>query len=206
MKEFWNSRYKEEQYAYGKAPNAFFKQTIDGLDLKGRILLPAEGEGRNAVYAAQKGWSVDAFDISEEGKKKSDRLAASENVVIDYKVGGLFDHTFIDQSYDCAALIYAHFPPNIISDYHAKIGELILPGGILILEGFSKSHIEYQKDNPKVGGPKNIEMLFSVDQIKRDFPSFNLIQLEETEVELSEGEFHIGKASVVRFVGQKRDV
>ena len=60
-----------EEYAYGITPNVFFKETIENYDLKGEILLPAEGEGRNAVYAAKNGLKVTAFDISREGKNKA---------------------------------------------------------------------------------------------------------------------------------------
>jgi Tellurite resistance protein TehB len=74
MKDFWNTRYKEESYAYGIEPNAFFKENIDKL-VPGKILLPAEGEGRNAVYAARKGWEVTAFDFSDEAKIKTLKLA-----------------------------------------------------------------------------------------------------------------------------------
>ena len=70
MKDFWNQRYAADEYAYGTAPNAFFKAVLDPLP-PGRILLPAEGEGRNAVYAAKLGWEVVAFDQSEGGQKKA---------------------------------------------------------------------------------------------------------------------------------------
>lgn len=61
MEAFWNNRYKEKEFAYGIAPNQFFKESINKLKIKGTILLPAEGEGRNAVYAAKKGLKVTAF-------------------------------------------------------------------------------------------------------------------------------------------------
>ena len=64
MKEFWDSRYREKEYAYGIEPNEFFKEFIDNNN-PGKILLPGEGEGRNAVYSASKGWQVDAFDYSK---------------------------------------------------------------------------------------------------------------------------------------------
>jgi hypothetical protein len=57
--------------------------------------------------------------------------------------------------------------------------------------------------NPKVGGPNKIEMLFSVDSIKNDFPDFEIIQLEEVEIELNEGEYHNGRGKVIRFIGCK---
>ena len=74
MKDFWNQRYAEEEYAYGTEPNAFFKAQLDQRT-PGRLLLPAEGEGRNAVYAAKKGWEVVAFDQSDAGQKKALKLA-----------------------------------------------------------------------------------------------------------------------------------
>lgn len=69
MNEFWETRYKSPTYAYGTKPNEFFKESIDKLN-PGRVLLPAEGEGRNAVYAAQRGWSAEAFDFSEAARPK----------------------------------------------------------------------------------------------------------------------------------------
>ena len=74
MKAFWNENYGNKEYIYGTKPNVFFKEQLDKLK-PGKILLPAEGEGRNAVYAASKGWSVTAFDISEIVHKKALQLA-----------------------------------------------------------------------------------------------------------------------------------
>ena len=50
---FWNERYVSKEYVYGKEPNTFFKDFIhQKLRIPGKLLLPAEGEGRNAVFAA----------------------------------------------------------------------------------------------------------------------------------------------------------
>ena len=105
--------------------------------------------------------------------------------------------------YDIAALIFAHFPPNVLSNYHKQIADLIADEGIIILEGFSKSHLPLRNINPKVGGPNKIEMLFSTESIKNDFPDFDIVKLEEVEVELNEGDFHNGLGKVIRFIGNK---
>ena len=115
MKEFWDDRYSKEDYAYGTSPNLFFKEVIDKYNVKGKIIFAAEGEGRNAVYAAQKGLQVFAFDISQEAKKKALRLAKEKAVEIHYEVGNFFDLKMVKESYDGAALIYAHLPQNILS-------------------------------------------------------------------------------------------
>lgn len=204
MKEFWNNRYKSKEFAYGKTPNVFFKETLDQLKLSGKLLLPAEGEGRNAVYAAKSGLEVFAFDTSEEGKNKAMQLAKSENVKIDYKVGALNQLDFKENSFDVLALIYAHFPADVKLKLYSDLAALVKPNGYLILEGFSKSHLEFRKKNPAVGGPGDIEMLFSKNEIKDAFKDFEIIKLEEVQVELKEGNFHNGLGSVIRFVGKKR--
>ncbi len=203
MKEMWDDRYASEGYAYGTDPNIFFKETLKRFNIKGKLLLPAEGEGRNAVYAATQGLEVFAFDISNSGKEKALQLAEKANVNINYGVGDFFDLTFLKEKFDAAALIYAHFSPSLLSEYHKKIGELIRPGGFIILEGFSKGHLPLRKINPNVGGPDKEEMLFSMDSIRNDFSAFEIIQLEEVEIELAEGKYHNGVGKVIRFIGKK---
>ena len=201
--ERWNDRYSNEEFAYGEEPNNFFKEQIEKLNT-GTILFPAEGEGRNAVYAAKLGWEVAAFDISEEGKNKALKLAEANNITIDYKVGELEPLNYQPEQFDAIALIYAHFPAEIKSYLHKTLETYLRKGGIIIFEAFSKKHLEYLAINDKVGGPKDIESLFSIEEIKADFPNYEIIQLEETEIELNEGLFHNGKGSVIRFVGKKK--
>jgi len=81
MTEFWNERYAAEEYAYGTEPNIFLKEILEQLT-PGKILFPAEGEGRNAVFAAKLGWTVTAFDASTEGKRKAEMLASKNKVQI----------------------------------------------------------------------------------------------------------------------------
>ena len=51
----WNERFGKAEYAYGTKPNSYLKQQLGHIKA-GSILFPAEGEGRNAVYAAKLGW------------------------------------------------------------------------------------------------------------------------------------------------------
>jgi len=199
----WNDRYSNDEFAYGEEPNNYLEEQLRKLNV-GTILFPAEGEGRNAVFAAKLGWTVCAFDISVEGKNKAIRLAQKNNVTIDYQVGELETLNFETEQFDVIALIYAHFPANIKSVYHHAFDKLLKKGGIIIFEAFSKKHIEYIAANEKVGGPKDIESLFSTDEIKSDFVNYEIIELAEKEIELNEGIFHNGKGSVIRFVGRKK--
>lgn len=203
MKEFWNDRYKTKDFAYGKSPNVFFKDTLNKLNLSGKILLPAEGEGRNAVYASKNGLDVLAFDISEEAKTKAMQLAHTEGVKINYRVGELSQLNLKKNSFGSLALIYAHFPEKVKEKLHKDLADLIKPNGYIILEGFSINNLELRKKNPKIGGPGDKGMLFSKQEIKETFRDFEIIELDEKLVELSEGNFHNGLASVIRFIGKK---
>jgi len=199
----WDDRYKSEEFAYGEEPNNYLKEELEKLNL-GTILFPAEGEGRNAIFAAKLGWKVSAFDISEEGRNKALRLAENNNVSLDYQVGELETLDFQEEQFDAIALIYAHFPAEIKSEIHQQLDKLLSKNGIIIFEAFSKKHLEYVTKNEKVGGPKDIESLFSIEEIKADFPNYEIIELEEKEIELSEGLFHNGTGSVIRFIGRKK--
>ncbi len=198
----WNTRYSKTEFAYGKEPNNYLREQLLKLPV-GTILFPAEGEGRNAVFAATLGWDVSAFDISNEGKNKALQLAGSHKVTIDYHVGLLETIHFTPFQFDVIALIYAHFPADIKSLYHKILDRYLRKNGILIFEAFSKKHLEYLAANKEMGGPKEIDQLFSIEEIRSDFPNYEIIELEEKEIELREGQFHHGTGSVIRFLGRK---
>ncbi|WP_029275838.1 class I SAM-dependent methyltransferase [Pedobacter borealis] len=199
----WNDRYSADEFAYGEQPNNYLKEQLMQLDT-GTILFPAEGEGRNAVFAAKLGWKVSAFDISMEGKNKALQLAENNNVSIDYQVGELQELNYKAEQFDAIALIFAHFPSSIKSTYHKTLRNYLRKGGLLIFEAFSKKHLDYLAKNEKVGGPKEIDMLFSIEEIRTDFENYEILALEEKEIELNEGLFHNGLGSVIRFIGRKK--
>jgi SAM-dependent methyltransferase len=202
QKEQWDERYQQTRYAYGREPNQFFKRVLDDLT-PGLILMPADGEGRNGVYAATRGWKVTSCDLSVEGKTKALQLARDSNAKIEYQVGDLEDLSFGKESFDVIGLIYAHFPAEKRSALHRKLIGYLRPGGIIILEGFGKGHLEFKKHFPRIGGPADLDSLFSTSEIAEDFANFHIKSLEETSTLLNEGHYHIGQGSVVRFVGQK---
>jgi len=197
MSDFWNQRFSAVEYVYGTQPNQFYSQQLKKLK-PGKILFPAEGEGRNAVYAATQGWQVSAFDTSSEGKRKAISLATAKKVSIDYILVGYEEISYSNDSFDAIVLIFAHMPPLKRRDYHKKLASFLKPGGVLILEAFSKNQINYHS-----GGPRDIDMLFSEDELREDFKTFTSLKIVETETILDEGAFHQGKAAVIRVVGKK---
>ena len=203
MKNFWDERYKSEEYVYGTRPNHFFEETIAKYKLKGNILLPAEGEGRNAVFAATKGLNVTCFDSSSEGQKKALKLAKLNYISIDYLLGEFSEIVFKENTFDVIALIYAHFAADLVHTYHKQLVKFLKPNGILILEGFSKKQLVLNNENNSPFGPKNEAQLFSKEAIENDFSELEKLYLDEVEILLNEGSHHDGKGSVIRYIGKK---
>lgn len=200
--EFWNQRYALPEYAYGKEPNVFIQQQLDLLK-PGKILFPAEGEGRNAIYAAIKGWDVTAFDISNEAQRKALQLATQQKVSIEYLVGTLDELAMANHYFDAIGLCFAHMPAEHRISWHRSLVKLLKPGGILMLQGFSKAHTTYQQLNPKAGGPKEVTMLFSKEELQVDFESLQIDILQEEVRLLQEGAFHQGESALLNLVAHK---
>jgi SAM-dependent methyltransferase len=138
MKHFWDERYGSEEYVYGTEPNNFFKQELQKLK-PGKLLLPAEGEGRNAVFAAKLGWEVVAFDYSQNGRDKAFDLAKRNQVSIEYILADYTAFSAVKESFDCVALIYAHVMDGNRAYYHQKLIEFLKPGPMFYLRHFRKN-------------------------------------------------------------------
>lgn len=195
--DFWNERYSAGEYVYGKDPNDFFKVVIDSMQ-PGKLLLPGEGEGRNAVYAAKKGWMVDAIDSSRAGMQKAQSLATENGVKINYQVENVLFYQPKTDYFNLVAVLFMHIPRIQRRFVSVKMWESLRPGGKFIMEVFSKNQLQFSS-----GGPQDIDLLYSEDEILTDFPCFKTEYLATIERDIKEGSFHKGMASVVRFIGVK---
>lgn len=197
MKDFWNERYAESEFVYGTEPNKFFADQLELLE-PGKIILPAEGEGRNAIYAAQKGWDVQAVDYSKSGKEKALKLASEKGVEIKYDLSDLTEYDFGEEIYGAAAFIYMHLPRSIIKDVYRNVIRSLKPGAKVIVEVYSVNQLG--RDS---GGPKDERVLYTKEKLRELLSGTDIEWMEEIEIDLSEGKYHVGKAMVIRAVAQK---
>lgn len=195
---FWNERYSEAGYVYGEAPNVFFAEQLDKLAV-GNLILPCEGEGRNAVYAATKGWQVQAFDSSDAGKVKALQLASKHQVVINYTIEDATQIDYAVNSVDAVVFVFAHFPPAIRKQIHHKAINWLKPGGKIIMEAFNPQQLQYSS-----GGPKNADMLYTIEMLQEDFKEMQIDYLQTSEHILNEGNYHQGYAALIQMVATKR--
>lgn len=196
----WDQRYAESKYIYGEEANVFFKKQLDNLS-SGRMLLPGEGEGRNAAYAAGRGWKVDAFDYSKQAVVNAKVFFEKYKVDVNMYQGSILEHPSVVEKYDLLALLYLHLPSRDRMTAHRFLADSLKPEGVLVMEVFSKKQIGRNS-----GGPPNEDLLYDISEIRRDFCEFDVSVLEEVETHLSEGKLHDGKAMLIRFVGRKKSI
>jgi SAM-dependent methyltransferase len=197
MKNEWDERYARQEYIYGTEPNKFLKEQLSLLK-PGRILFPAEGEGRNAVFAASIGWETDAFDQSVEGQRKAIKLATHRGVSVDYYIQSLNDWNPEPDQYDCIALIFVHLPEGLRQQVHNAVIRSLKPGGTLLLEAFTLNQLPRTS-----GGPKTAELLFTRELIVSDFKELIFTEFAETQTTLNEGPLHQGLADVIQLTALK---
>ncbi len=196
MNEFWNTRYDDLDYVYGTNPNECLKSFLKNTKA-GSILLPCDGEGRNAVFCAEMGWDVVAFDFAETAVQKALGLAAFKNVRVDYSLSSWQDFDNIER-FDVVASIFAHFTPGQRMEFHNKMMNFLKPNGTFLAEYFSKSQL-----GNKSGGPSSLDLLYTLDELRSDFSNHQIVELTELTVNLNEGAFHQGEAEVIRIIVKK---
>ncbi len=193
---FWDERYRAVELAYGSKPNRWLTEQAVHIRAGGRVLSLGEGEGRNAVWLATRGFSVEAVDGSRVGLEKARRLATAHGVTIETVVEDLARYRPALARYDAVVSIFVPLPPAIRADVHAAAAAALKPGGVLILEAFTPRQLVFGS-----GGPRQAELLYEPADLRADFNSVQWATLEEVEVELDEGPFHQGRAAVVRGLG-----
>ena len=193
---FWNARFGAEPTVYGEGPNVFFSNQLEVLS-PGRILLPGDGEGRNAVHAARQGWSVRSFDASSVGVEKALAHAAKRGVSIAAEVGDAASWE-PEEAFDAIALCYLHLPPPLRADFHPRVARWLKPGGTLILEGFGPGQLAFTS-----GGPRVLDMLFTTAMLEKDFAGLEVQMCVTEEADLDEGPYHQGRAELTRLVARR---
>jgi SAM-dependent methyltransferase len=199
--EFWDERYRGEGFAFGTEPNVFLASQSEYLKPGLRALLPGDGEGRNGVWLAQRGLSVDTVDVSPLAVAKAHKLAETRGAKLNIELADLTSWTWPQACYDIVAALYVHFFDTDRPRMHRAMLGALKPGGILIMEAFRIEQLEMKKLYGS-GGPKTADMLHSKAKLASDFEGASILLLEEAIVELDEGHRHKGPAAVVRAIVQ----
>lgn len=128
--ERWDQVYESEPHLYTPAPNALLVE-VAGAMPPGRALEIGMGQGRNAVWLAERGWDVTGIEISRAGVERARTSGASLRVVLaaaeEFAIG--------ESEWDLIAGIYVH---GVMLRESARIVAGLRPGGRLVIEGFHR--------------------------------------------------------------------
>lgn len=194
----WNTRFQTENYVYGREPNAFLTEFQKKIKISGDALAIAEGEGRNAVYLAEQGMNVTAWDYAESGLTKTNKLADERGVVVSTELVDLIEANWSKAKWDEIVCIFGHFPAELRQKTLQGVNEAVKPGGYFLTEVYSHYQIPY-----KSGGPQELDFLYKPEEFLKVFAEWRIIHFFMGEVVRHEGELHNGVSHVIQFVGQK---
>jgi len=198
MKEYWNQRFAEDEFAYGDAPHVSVREQFSAPG-SGRVLCLAEGQGRNAVYLASLGYEVTALDFSEVGLERAQELASRHGVAIHRLQADLSTYEFEPQAWDGIVSIFGHLPAPVRARVHAQLRGALKPGGWLQLVGYHPKQLEYA-----TGGPQEPSMLYTVDVLKAELGEGWTFEVAEVvERELEEGPYHRGMSAFIHLLARK---
>jgi len=194
----WDSRYAEPGWAFGTAPNDFLREHALHLAPGGRVLCLAEGEGRNAVWLAGRGFDVTGVDQSSVGLVKAQGLARERGVRITTIVADLAEFDLGRAAWDGIVSIFAHVPPEVRRALHARIGAALRPGGVLLLEAYTPAQAARG-----TGGPQRAERFMTLADLRGELTDLAFVHAAELEREVIEGRYHTGRASVVQVIARR---
>lgn len=194
----WDQRYAGESFLYGTAPNDFLRAQVGALPKGGRVLCLAEGEGRNAVFLAERGFQVTGVDGSKVGLEKAQRLARERGVKLETIVADLRDFELGTARWDAIVSIWCHLPPELRAALHPKLVAALAPGGVLLLEHYHPKQLDY-----RTGGPPDAKLLVTREELERDFRELTVLHAFEGEREIQEGTGHGGTSYVTQLLARR---
>lgn len=196
---FWNDRYDSDHYYYGKSPNPWLTSHLPYFKAGMKVLIPADGEGRNSVWCAKQGLVVDAFDLSDVAVRKAKALAQENQVSIHYVQESLDEWDWQENIYDVVILSFLNVAtPNMRARLFQNSIKTLKPKGYLCLEGYRTEQLQYN-----TGGPKAIEQLYTEELLKEAFSALKILALRSYDEDIDERTGFKGKSALVGLFAQK---
>jgi 2-polyprenyl-3-methyl-5-hydroxy-6-metoxy-1,4-benzoquinol methylase len=173
-RQVWNQRYNEQEYVWTAEANQFLQAHLAALEPGDAIDLAA-GEGRNAVWLAEQGWTVTAVDLSPAGLAKASRLAGDRGVTLDlveadattYQPGRLVD---------LVVVAYLQLPPDQRRAVLDHTTTWVKPGGTLFLVAHDVTNVEGGH-----GGPRSPEVCYRLDEVTEAWSDLTITTAEVAE-------------------------
>jgi len=171
----WDNRHADDDRRWAGEPCPFVVSEVATLP-KGRALDLACGQGRHAVWLAERGWDVTAVDFSTVGLEKARSLAASRGATCVWVAADLLRYQPERDAYGLVMLIYLHVPAPERRAILNMAAQATAPGGTFLLIGHDRSNLEHG-----YGGPYNPAVLYTGPEIVADLPDLVVERAERVE-------------------------
>jgi SAM-dependent methyltransferase len=184
--ERWNRILTAEKPAFNTDPNAFLVEMVKGRT-PGAALDVGMGQGRNAVFLAEQGWSVTGFDPAGQAVALANATAKQRGVALTTFVLGSEEFDFGESRWDLILLSYVG-----VRDVADRVVRSLKPGGIVVVEAF---HRDVTRRNP-VGGA----VVFDSNELLQLFSRLRVLRYEDLETTT---DFGPGLVRAVRLCAMK---
>jgi hypothetical protein len=197
--KMWDERFAQAELVYGEQPNAYLRAQTQRFAPGCKILVPGDGYGRNGIWLASQGFCVSTVDLSPVGVARARKSAQAAGLALSIEQVDLATWTWPVGEFDAVATIFLHLPPGLRPLIHAKMLGALKKEGLLLIEAFTPAQLLHSS-----GGPKQVELLYTAEILRKDFAAAEALELHEIEIDLDEGRMHRGPAAVVHGVFRKQ--
>jgi SAM-dependent methyltransferase len=146
--EFWDDRYGSAGRLWSGQPNAQFAAQVADLS-PGEALEAGCGEGADAIWLAQRGWTVTGVDVSavalERAASASGQAGGDVARRITWQREDLLTWVPEPERYDLVSAQFMHFPPAELAAFHQGLAAAVRPGGTLLLIAHHPDDVHAQR-------------------------------------------------------------
>ncbi|HEY7604775.1 MAG TPA: class I SAM-dependent methyltransferase [Gaiellaceae bacterium] len=158
-REDWNRRHGEAGPLFGVDPNRFLVAEVDSL-APGRALDLACGAGRNAVWLAERGWTVTGVDFSDVALENARGLAAERAVEVEWVHADVREWMPEQAAFDLVAILYLQIPVDERRLVHGRAAAAVAPGGTMLVVGHDRENLV-----SGTGGPQDARVLLDAEEV-----------------------------------------
>ncbi|MEV0830407.1 class I SAM-dependent methyltransferase [Nonomuraea rubra] len=179
--EQWDHRYAAKDLVWSAGPNRWVEEVATGLP-PGRALDLAAGEGRNALWLAERGWSVTAVDFSAVAVERARSLAAQRLGEHAGRVqlveADVRHYASAPAAFDLVMVVYLQVEAVLRRQVMRSAATAVAPGGLLLVAAHDSENLAHG-----TGGPQDPAVLYRADDVAADIEGCGL-RLDRAEARL----------------------
>jgi 2-polyprenyl-3-methyl-5-hydroxy-6-metoxy-1,4-benzoquinol methylase len=184
--ERWNAILTAERPHFNTSPNAFLVEIVRGRKA-GTALDVGMGQGRNAIWLAQQGWTVTGFDPAEKAVALAQQNASKLGTAITTRIARVEEFDFGENQWDLIVLSYVG-----ARGFSDKVQRALKPGGVVMLEAFHRDATRGRSIGPGV--------VFDSGELPSLFRDLRMVRYEEP---MATSDFGQERVRLVRLCAEK---